>query len=200
MQPIQLENGIANIDINVNAVVPSAEGFGIIHEIQHPVTGDWVPLAEGETTALVGLPAMLPYRIVFLGTTEMMPGVGVGANSRLYTWRPRADFTHISEVRDMPGAGTINTVEVRLRLEGWLGGPDHTCTVKIRTGSGFSVIETADAVTDEQAPDDENAIYRNCLFTLGSVQGEYQIEIEGTTDNVVECFHVAQRIDVAYTV
>jgi hypothetical protein len=201
MQPLQLENGIANIDINVNAIVPRSEGFGLVHEIQDPVSGDWVPLQGEDDTHLVGLPAMLPYRIVFLGTTEMMPGVGVGANSRLLTWRPRSDFTHISEIRDLPGAGTANNIEVRLRLEAWRGAPYHTCVIKLRTGSGYAVVEEADAVTDEVAEDDPaNAIYRKALFQVDPAIGSYQIEIEGTTDNVVTCFHVAERIDVAYTV
>jgi hypothetical protein len=200
MQPLQLENGIANIDINVDAVVPRAEGFGLVHEIQDPVTGDWVPLQSEDDTHLVGLPAMLPYRIVFLGTTEMMPGVGVGANSRLLTWRPRSDFNHISEIRDLPGAATANNIEVRLRLEAWRGTPYHTCTIKLRTGSGYAVVEEADAVTDEVAEDDpSNAIYRKALFQVDPAVGSYQIEIEGDTDNVVACFHVAERIDVAYT-
>jgi len=99
----------------------------------------------------------------------------------------------------MPGAGTVTNVEVRLRLEAWRGAPHHTCTIKLRTGSGYGVVETADAVTDEPCEDDpDNAIYRNALFTVSPAIGAYMIEIEGTTDNVVTCFHVAQRVDVAY--
>ena len=205
MQPLQLENGIANIDINVDAVVPLAEGFGLIHEIQDPITGDWVPLDGSSPNHLIGLPAMLPYRIVFLGTTEMMPGIGVGSNSRLYTWRPRDDFTHISEDRVMPGVSTINTVYLTLRLEGWRGelspSGHHTCIPKLMYDSGFSLLKTATAITDEVCQDDpDNAIYRRAVFEFNPAISEYKIQIEGTTDNVVTCFHVAERVDVALTI
>jgi hypothetical protein len=205
LQPLQLENGIASIDINANAVIPDAEGFGIIHEIQHPVTGDWIPMDDREENALTGLPAMLPYRVVFLGTTEMMPGLGVGANSRVLTWRPRSDFRHISEDRVMPGAMTINQVILTLRLEAWRGelspSGHHTCVPKLMYGSGFGLLKTATAITDEIAQDDpENAIYRKAVFDFSPAISEYKIQIEGTTDNVVACFHVAERVDVALTI
>ena len=50
------------------------------------------------------------------------------------------------------------------------------------------------------APDDPNAVLISYLFTLAAPVSTYRIRMDGTTDNVAACFHVASRSDVAYTV
>jgi hypothetical protein len=194
MQPLQLENGIASIDINVDSAEP--EGFTIEHQIQQ--SGVWTTLNEAAPDILIGLPALLPYRLVFNGSTDMMPGIGVGANSRVLTSRPRTDFVHVSEDRNM--SGTVNTVQVVLRLEQWRGDPHHACAIKLMHGASFATETTPDSIQDEVAPDDADALIRTAVFDLtpGTIDA-YKIKIEGDTDNAVTPFHVSQRQDVAWT-
>jgi hypothetical protein len=196
--PLQLENGIAAIDINADVALPQGTGFQLIFEVQ--IDGVWVPLAASSQDALLGLPAMLPFRAVFLGTQDMMPGLGVSSNSRALTWRPRSDFRHISDIRTMPVATTVNTVYVDLRLESWRGTPHHTCVVKLEYGTSYGSTATAGVITDLEAPDDPTALLRRCVFTFGTPISSYKIRIEGTTDNVLTPFLVSQRIDVALTI
>lgn len=198
--PLTLSGGIANIDILCQAITPGQTG--ISWEVQVAGLG-WIALDQqsgAETYPLNGLPALLPFRVVLLGTTQSMPGFGVGSNSRTLARRPREDFKHISSIRTMPESTTINTVHVDVRLENWRGTPYHTFVAKILTGVAYATVETYDAVQEIQASDDPNAILREYTFTLAGAVGSYRIRLEGTTDNALACFHVAERIDVALTV
>lgn len=191
LQGLQLENGIADIDLNFDSMAP--EGTEIVFEVQ--VAGAWKPLKAYDTNILVGLPPLLPLRVVLLGTTDVMPGFGSGPRFEAKTSRPRADFTHISTARELPAP--CDTVEVTLRLEYWDAGR-HTAVAKLRTGGTFATIETADAVVDIATPD-PNAILRRFTFNLAAPVSAYKIEIEGTTNNVLLPFHVAERYDLAFS-
>jgi hypothetical protein len=197
LEPLQLENGIHSVSILSKMVTPEGEGFGVTWEVQ--IAGIWTPLNDANRNAFVGLPALLPLRAVLTGSLSMMPGFGVGPNSKLLTFRPRSDFRHISEPRIMPGAGTINTVYVDLRIEKWRGDPHHACTITLGYGANYETIKTADAVQDEAAPDDPNALLRRAVFSFPAPITGYQIRVDGTTDNVVTCFYLSSRRDVAFT-
>ncbi len=191
LQPIQLAGGIADIDFNFDSCQP--EGTEIAYEVQ--ISGVWKTIKAYETNLLIGLPPLLPLRVVLLGTTDVMPGIGLGVNSQAVTTRPRADFKHISTERALPAP--CDTIEVNARLEYW-DAAHHACTIKILTGAGFSTVETADAVVDVATPD-PNAIIRRATFNLAAPVSAYKIQIEGTTDNVLVTYHVAERYDLAFS-
>jgi hypothetical protein len=133
-----------------------------------------------------------------------MPGIGVGFNSQVTTERPRSDFRHISTIRDV-SPGTINTVYLDVRLENWRkgGAPEHhTFVPKILVGVGYGTTETYDSMQEWDAPDDPTGetIIRRYTFTLAAPVSSYRIRMEGTTDNILWAFHVAERIDIALTV
>ena len=194
LEPATLSGGVAAIDINADAIVPA----GTTMTFEGQIGGEWVPLydpgPDAATPALVGLPPLINMRVTFQGTTGLMPGIYLGNRSRLYTWRGRSDFTHISEVRTMPGA--VTSVIVTLRLENWRETPHHTCTTKLLRGGGYTTEELADVTVDNFAPDDPTALIRKLTFSgLPSVTS-YKIKITGTTDNVLTPFHVAERVDI----
>jgi hypothetical protein len=191
---LELSGGIAAIDLNFDSVRPP--GTSITFEVQ--VAGVWTPMGYYDTNPLVGLPPLLPFRVVFQGTTDEMPGIGVAANSRSLTHRPRSDFRHISTARIMPTPVSAVTVEVR--LEAWRGAPFHTCVLRLLTGAGYTTVRTPATVTDAAAPDDPNTIIRTAVWNLAALGGAaisgFKIRIEGTSDNVLANYHVAERIDV----
>jgi hypothetical protein len=189
IEPWELANGIANIDVLAECYVP--DGCELVWEIQ--IAGVWRPLAFYETNILSGLPALVPARVVFVGTTELMPGLTFGAASRVTTWRPRADFTHVSTVRTMPAP--VDLVEVRLRLEAW-DDARHDCDCTLLTGASFATTVTPDQVEDRVMLE-ANTIERRFYFDLGTPVSAYKIKIEGETDNVLVTFHVAERVDTA---
>jgi hypothetical protein len=197
LAPAELSGGVAALDINTDAQIP--EGTELTFEAQ--INGVWTPLAdpgpEATTPPLTGLPPLVNMRAVFTGAPSLMPGMAIGPNSEIYTWRQRSDFKHVSETRTMPGA--VNTVTVTLRAESWLDTPAHTLDCKLRTGTEptFATIINPTATATEVASDDPGAIVRNFTFSsLGGITA-YKIEISGTTNNVLTPYHVAERVDIA---
>jgi hypothetical protein len=191
LNALQLGGGIANIDLNFDSLIP--DGTGITFEVQ--VNGVWKAINGDNTNLLIGLPPLLPLRAVLLGTTDVMPGFGVGIRSQALTSRPRADFKHISTARTLPAP--CLTVEVNLRLEYW-DPAHHTNVCKILTGAGFTTVETADSIVTEATPDPK-AVMRRYVFNVSPAISQYKIQIEGTTDNVLVTYHVAERYDIAHS-
>lgn len=190
LMPLELTNGIAAVDINVDSVRPAV--CSTTFEVQ--IGGVWTAFGAYESNPLTGLPAMLPFRVVFTGTTDTMPGIGVGPNGWVYTWRPRPDFRHVSTIQTLPTP--CNTIYVDLVLEQWRGTP-QTCNVRLLTGAGYTTQVTPTVVDDRQDRRDATAITRRCTFNLPSPVNSFRIRIDGTTDNVLDCFHVADRVQVS---
>lgn len=192
---LELNGGIGAIDLNYDSVKPP--GTNIDFEIQF--NGVWKPLGYYASNPLVSLPPLLPLRVVLSGTTDAMPGIGLGVNSRALTFRPRPDLRHISTARTMPAP--VQTVYVDVRIEAWRGAPYHTCLVRLLTGAGYTALRVPSIVTDEVDPNDPTAIVRHCTWdktALGGVAiSAYKIRIEATTDNVLAAQHIAERVDIA---
>jgi hypothetical protein len=206
--PIELQNGIAGIDITCDTALPPQTG--ISWEIQAPA-GDWISLNRivsdddpDDPFPVGGLPANLSFRAVLTGTTDSMPGFGVSSNSRVICRRPRPDLKHISTLRTMPNSGNIDKVVVTLRIEEWRGVAHHSVLAKILAGVGQSV-ETYDSLLEYPAPDDPanpdlgvvGAWIQEYTFTGITNTDRYRIRIEMGTDNVTACHHIAERVDVA---
>ena len=199
LRPLQLGGGIAAIDLLTPSAVPA--GTKLVFAVQDPANGVWKPLtAESGGNALLGLPPLVQFKVIMIGTTDLMPGFGVGADARVVTTRPRPDARHISAVRNLPAP--CKTFTIKIRLEAWRGAPHHTHALKIltgpllNTGVGDTLVEPT-IVTEAPAPDDpENAIVRNYTFTLAVAVSTFVMRQEMTTDNVLSTFHVAKRIDI----
>lgn len=191
LQPLQLENGIVAIDLNTDVTTPP--GTERVWEVQL-ADGQWKPLKGYADTLINGLPALLPLRVVLLGTVDAMPGFSVGASSEVTTTRPRTDFKHVATTHTLPGG--CSRVEVTARLEGY-NETRHDCWAELLVGAGFATVETADVVTDQATPD-PNAIVRTWRFNLAAPVTAYKIRTKGTTDNALVTFHVAERYDLAF--
>lgn len=200
MQPLDLENGIANIDILAETIVPG--GMALDYEVQ--INGIWNRLDENNTNILNGLPALLPFRLVFTGTTDNHAGISLGAPSTTETWRPRSDFDHVSSERALLSAA--DQIEVRVLTE-WWDDTDHTisCVLFIDGSPNWSVELAPDATTEIPLPDLMGVEGRvEHRFNFGSLSGlspdlqNYKIKISGDTLNVLNTFHVAERVDIAF--
>lgn len=194
MQPLTLENGIANIDLLVEAIRPN--GTEIHYEVQ--INGEWQRLDEYNTNLLNGLPALLPFRIVFVGTTDNHTGVALGAPSTSLCWRPRTDFTYVSATRDL--GASCDQVEVRIEVE-WWDDDRHTLDIALLTGETFSTEVQPDSVEERELPPWNNVYGRKefrALFSLNTPVDQYKIMAEGTTNNALVTFHISKRIDIAW--
>jgi hypothetical protein len=191
---LELSDGMAAIDLNFDSTRPP--GTTVSFEVQ--VNGNWVPLGYYDANPLVNLPSLLPFRVLLVGTTDEMPGIGVASNSRSLTSRPRSDFRHISTARTMPS--NVNTVYCDYRLESWRGPPFHTFTPRLLVGAGYTNVRTPSLIEDEIDPNDPTVLVRRCTWNLAALGGAavsaYKIRSEGTTDNPVSTYLVGERIDI----
>lgn len=193
LQPLQLENGIASLEINTDVATPP--GTERVWEVQL-ADGSWRPLRSYADTLITGLPPLLPLRVVLLGTTDVMPGFSVGQASQTRTTRPRLDFTHVATAHVLPGA--CSRVDVTVRLENY-DEARHDCTADLLCGATFATVETADVVTDQPTPDPK-AILRTWTFNTAAPVSQFKLRIKGQTNNALTTFHVAERYDVAHAV
>ena len=193
LAPIELAGGIGRIDINADASLP--EGTSIDYQVR--IGTEWRTLGPNDETILAGQPSLAQFRVRMIGTTDVMPALGLGAQrSAVRVSRGGGAFDHVSEIRTMPAA--VDTVELQLRLENW-DAALHTATPTILTGAAFGTIETPDAVVDTPDPRDPDAIIRTATFNLAGPVPAYRIRIAGATTDTAKHFHVAERVDVAFT-
>ena len=191
LEPLQLENGIASLSINSDvATPPGTERF---YEVQLS-DGTWRPLKSYAETLITSLPPLLPLRVVMLGTTDVMPGFSVGANSEVLVTRPRLNFKHVSKAHVLPG--NCSRIEVTARLENY-NEARHDCVAELLCGATFATLETADVITDQATPDPK-AILRTWRFNTAAPIGQFKIRTQGLTDNPLITFHVAERYDLAF--
>lgn len=199
LRPLQLGGGIAAIDLQMPTAIPA--GTSLVFSVQDPANGVWKPLTrESGGNALLGLPPIVQFKVAMIGTTDLMPGFGVGSDARVVTTRPRPDARHISAKRTLPAP--CKTFTLKIRLEAWRGAPFHSHSCKILTGplldsgAGDTLVNPS-VVTEAPAPDDPvNAIVRSYTFTLATAVSAFVIRQEMQTDNVLSTFHVARRIDI----
>jgi hypothetical protein len=117
-----------------------------------------------------------------------------------YTWRPRPDFRHISTIQNLPAP--VNVVFVDIRLEQWRGEPYQECHVRLLTGPGYATVVYPAFQDDTTDPRDAMVIVRRLTFEFREEEeiDSFRIRIEGTTDNVLATYHVAERVQVSVSI
>lgn len=187
-----LDGGITDIDLLLQQIAPDPAITNITFEVR--IGGVWVPM-QAVTTGnhpLYGQPASIDARMVLQGTTELMPGIHVGA-SYVTLSRPRTGFTHISLARAT--GVNVNEVEITALLEHYVEA-HHDCTATLLVGAGFVTEELADAVSDQTLPD--GTIKRTWTFTGLTPTQSYKRKFVGATSSALSVFHVAEVTDAAY--
>lgn len=185
LTPISLAGGIADFDLTAQAVVP--ESTELIYEYQKD--GVWYPINGTTASQLIGLPAMVAMRAVFVGSQDLMPGLML-TGSRLQANRPATTFTHYSTMQTLGSAST--TIDVQVLIENW-DAAKHTCVIKLLPSGG--ALTAADSTTDVSRGTD--TIQRTARFTPDPGITQFQVVIEGTTTTALDIFHVANRIYIA---
>jgi len=186
LQPLQLGGGIVGIDLNADAAVPG--GTQLSFQVQQ--AGVWNTLSK--TFTVVGQPAILPFKAVFVGSSQLMPLLGVNTNSNARTNRSRADFTYIGLARTVSGATNIT---VNILAAAWRD-THHTILAILLTDVGFATPITASTVV-VKASLQEGVAYRKFIYTFTISAGiPFKLKVTGTTDNVVTPYIITRIIDV----
>jgi hypothetical protein len=189
LQPLQLAGGIADIDILTQAIVPGA--CQLTYEVQ--IANQWRPL-DGSADLVPGGVAspLLPLRAVFTGTPDVMPAVTL-TGSQVKVSAAATALTHISKIRELPGAGS-DTIRVIARLEAF-DDDDHDAACALLTGGGFATEEAADSYADLVL--DDGATERTWIFDLAADVTEYRIKFTGAAASALDLFAIASRKDYA---
>lgn len=185
MQPLQLAGGIAGIDVLAEAVVPAATDLS--YEVQ--VGGTWVPFApDPDAPSFSGNAALLPFRVVFTGTTELMPGLSLEQSEVTLTGPDATEFHHYSTEIEL-GTPSDN-IKVIGKVHNFVE-DNHNLDCSIHYDSTH---HPADAFGDEITAD--GTLVRTWTFNTSSVD-LFRVELHGETDGTIENFFVAQRIAYA---
>lgn len=188
-----LSGGITDIDLLLKAVQKEGS-FYISFEIQ--VGSNWISLQEVVTgnSPLYGLPAAVNARMIFIGTTDVMPGIKL-SESYVTLLRPRTTAVHISD--EMVAPGTVDEIHVEAVLEHYIEA-NHDCGVQILTGGGFATVNNPSSVSDEFLPD--GSTRRTWVFTGFTPTTTWKRRINMTTVSALSIYLISEITDVAFPV
>lgn len=182
LAPLSLSGGIASIDILANAIVP-ANTF-LNYEIQ--VNGVWITLGETDVSALVSLPPLVPFRVTFVGTAYVMPGLTL-SGSQVTVSRPKTVLKRGAKPYT-PGI-SFSKVTLKTTLVDFQPA-HHTYTGKVLAGGA---LRTPDITTDVAL--DARTIERTQVFNLPAAATSYVVEQDGTVDSAANLFHGASLFE-----
>ncbi len=146
IEEVDLSGGIRELQTILTGHQPS--GTDLV--IQGRIAGVWRNLSEEDDTVLAGGPALVPLRLVFVGTKDLMPAIDL-TKSRVIASRPLLSSMHVSTIRSL-GSGTTASVRVsEVSYDFDDAAHDWTCT--LLHGGSFTTEVAATTVKDYVRPD-----------------------------------------------
>ncbi|MEW6016700.1 MAG: hypothetical protein AB1760_01345 [Pseudomonadota bacterium] len=185
LQPLQLAGGIQGIDILADGIVPGSTELAWSVQIG----GKFLPLSGADPDLLSDLNALLPLRVTFLGTPDVMPAFRLtGSVARVS--RMAAAMKAITPSKAL--TANANTVVQIWRLRGF-DPAHHGFTPTVRRADG--TIETADTVETVTQPD--GVIQKRATFNLAAATNAFRSILDGTTDDPLRTWSVAELVEIA---
>lgn len=186
LTPLQLAGGIHDLDLLWEGYSPP----GCEIHLEYQLAGVWYRAGASGAVALADSATLLPLRLVFVGTTDLMPGLTL--DDSLYTVRRfGTSFTHVSTELTLGSAS--DDIRVRALVEGF-DAAEHACTVKIITGAGtVDPDETLTTIVDAA----RGMRWLEARFTPDPAVSAYRVKLAGTTSDAQLGFHVAERYALA---
>ncbi|MDC8802557.1 hypothetical protein PRZ61_03720 [Halomonas pacifica] len=184
LKSLELAGGIHDIDMLHEGFRPD----GTELRFQYRIGGTWYPIEASTAEQLAASPALLPLRVVFTGTTDLMPGLLL-TDSAVTLSQHGTAFRHYSTERAL--ATPSDTIVVRTLVEDF-DEADHTVDVAL-------IVDGSPVAADTQRTDrvDGRSHWLESRFTLASPTTAYAIRIDGNTTDPFKGFHIASRIDLA---
>lgn len=186
LQPLSLAGGIADIALSTGGFAP--ETTSLIWEYQY--LGLWRPLNQATAAFLQSLPALLPFRVSFIGTADLMPTIEL-QGSTVQVARAATAFSHWSTERTLAAPTTF--IEVQVLLEEW-DASKHSCSISLLAGATtYAPASVVDSVVNS------TSIRRKATFTIAAPGiSNYRVNIAGTSTTALDLFHAAERIDITF--
>lgn len=186
LQPIQLVGGIQAIDLMADAIVPGSTDLVVSVQLG----GQYRALDAFDPDILATLPPLLPMRLTFVGTQDVMPGIRLEDSSVGFS-RLATAAKHVSVQKALPA--TTSTITLKIRMRGF-DPAHHTIVPKISYGAGPTV-ETADVITTQTFGD--GTVEKVATFNLAAATNAYVSTLELATDSVQRPFTVSEVVEIA---
>jgi len=191
LEPAALSGGIDSIDFTMTGIRPDAVDF----DVQAQVGGVWRNINDADAAVFASRPNLVPLRAVWQNTSDDAVGV-VLTKSRVISYRPSLTAIHVSTARTLP-SGTTDTVVVRERLRGYLGGGGgHTHVVKLHHGVSFASTKTALATSTRTLENGDVEFEATFDFT-GATISAWKVRTEMTITDTANDYVVLERWDHA---
>ncbi|MDP1642718.1 MAG: hypothetical protein Q8L59_11085 [Phenylobacterium sp.] len=182
LQPLQLAGGIQGIDLLADGIVPGSTD--LVWSVQ--IGGTYVPLS-GVAAGLLN--ALLPLRVTFVGTPDVMPAVRL-TGSLAKVSRMATAMKAITPSKAL-GADADAVIQI-WRLRGY-DPAHHTFTPTVRRDDG--TIETADTVETVTQPD--GMVQKRATFNLAAATNAFRSILDGVTDDPLRTWSVAELVEIA---
>jgi hypothetical protein len=188
LQPLQKAGGIAGIDVLADTIIPAV--CDLSYQIQ--LNGVWQPFSEDPNTPqLASLPPLLPFKAVFTGTTDLMPGISFTQSQVTLTGGMSNNFHHISQPISIAGACTHVKVVAKLMA---FDTTHHSCVCSIHFGTTHAQPDIVGDAVQSDGSIDRTWTFNQSIAALGS----FYVEFDGTTDGAIPGrFTVASRVAYA---
>ena len=183
LQPLQLAGGIQSIDVLAEHIIPDATDLS--YAVQ--VSGKWMPFAsDPDNPTLATNPALLPFQVIFTGTTDLMPGVSL-VNSQVKLQGPATSAFHHISTTIPRGGSTVTGVKVLANVTGYVSA-HHSVVGSLHYGSTH---KTADVTASSLMADGVTTQFTWTFNATGI--NNYQVELDGSTDGTGNNCVVSQR-------
>ena len=140
---LNLSGGIDDIDIAFEGTSPG--GTELYFEVRPQGSSRWYRIGEDVENPFQGLPALVSFRAVFVGTKDLMPGLRL-TNSNVVVSRPATTLTWFSEQITLPAA--TQTLKVIVILD-MFNEANHDFTLVINDVTNGVNNKAAGSVVDE---------------------------------------------------
>lgn len=179
LQPLLLAGGITAADVLAESIIP--EACNVSYEVQEG--GAWRPFAaDADGPTFAGAPTQLPFRAVFTGTTDLMPGVSFANSQLTLTAAPADEFWHFSESQTCAESSCIKVVA---RLIGFVeANHELDCSVHYN-GSTHKDFDTE--VDKVEADGTRTRTFTHNVTACTS----FQVELHGTSNHTGDEFVVS---------
>lgn len=184
LKSLELAGGIHDIDMLFEGFRPDGTELAF----EYRIGGEWYSIESSTAEQLGVSPALLPLRVIFTGTTDLMPGLLL-SGSQVKIAQNGTQFRHYSTQRTLATASS--TILVRTLVQGF---DDETHTLDVELLINGSAIAPDNQVTEKV---DQQSYWLESRFNLASATSDYVIRLHGNTSDPFKGFHVAERYDIA---
>lgn len=193
---LSLAGGITDLDILAEQIHPT--GTSLTFECRPEGSSTWFPVTDPANNPFAGLPVLVHFRAVFVGSRDVMPGIKLNT-SRVRVGRPALALKWFTD--PLPVAIATQTFTVKVILDRYREA-NHDFSLRLKPGSGAYAAAgvVANTVLEDYGGGYQRIerVFEWTSTQITSAQTEFRIEATGTLTAATEVFHVEQLVWLAF--